>query len=164
MSDLDEIEAYAHMSLLKAIRDGLPNGSIINSVGMRPKNDAEEWYDFSPMGDVRMRTRRGVWGGILMWQVACCSKLEEAREDKDTLRPFRMASGLRTLIEKKDIPIRTIGVAPEPVIGTLQMKEARQSYLPRRNITFQGEGNFAVEQGNSHSVVVTFQAVLIASA
>lgn len=163
MSDLDLIEPYAYLSILAAIKTGFPATAIINSVGVRPKNDAEEWYDFSPMGDARMRTRRGVWGGILMWQVACCSKLEEALADHDTLRPFRMASGLRTLIEKTDIPIRTIGVAPEPIIGTLQVKEARQSYLPRRNITFQGQGNFAVEQGNSHSVVVTFQAVLIAS-
>ncbi len=160
---LDDIEVYAHLSILAALKDGLPTGTVINSVGVRPKNDGEEWYDFSPVGDARMRTRRGVWGGVLVWQVACCSKLEEALADHDTLRPFRMASKIRKLLEKVDVPIRTIGIAPEPVIGVLNIKEARQSYLPRRNITFQGEGNFAVEQGNSHSVVVTFQAVLIAS-
>jgi len=162
MSDLDLIEPYAHLSFLAALKAAFPN-STINSVGVRPNNEAEEWFDFTPIGDARMRTRKAVWGGMMVWQVACCSKLEEAREDHDTLAPFKMASRLRTALEKTDVPIRTIGVAPEPVIGVLQIKEARQSYLPRRNITFQGEGNFAVEQGNTHSVVVTFQAVLIAS-
>lgn len=160
----DDLEPYAWKSVLAALKEGLPVGTKLNMVGTRPDNDDKEWYNYSPMGDARMRTRKGVYGGLLLFEVQCCSRLEESRPDHDTLAPFTMASKIRKLLEKTDLPVRTIGVDPETILGVLQIKEAQQSYLPRRNITFEGEGNFAVEQGNSHSVVVTFRAVLIASA
>lgn len=163
MSIPDDLEVYAWLSVQEVLKDGMAP-TRFNGIGQRPNTDDDEWIDWNPMGDVRMPTRKGVWGGLLMFEVACVSKLEESRADKDTYAPFRLAAKVRKLLETVNVPLRTIGVPPEPVLGVVQIKRARQSYLPRRNITFQGQGNFSVEQGNTHSVVVTFQAVLIASA
>lgn len=163
MSIPDDLEVYAWLSVQAFLRAALPTTHFIGP-GMRPDTDGkEEWVTFNPMGDARMRTRRGVWGGLLLFEFVCDSRLEEARADHDTVAPFRLAARVRKALEKVDVPLSMIGVPPETVLGAVQIKEARQSYLPRRNITFQGQGNFAVEQGNIHSVVVTFQAVLIAS-
>ena len=159
---IDDLEPYAYLSVIEALKVGL--GSIhLNGIGMRPKTDLEEWVDFYPMGDVRRRSRAKDWGGRLLFQVSCNARIEESRADRATMRPLFIAALVRKTLEHKDIAIKTIGVAPEPIVATLNIKEARQRYLPRRNITFEGEGNFAVEQGNTHTVVVTFQATLEAA-
>lgn len=157
-----DLETHAYLSVLAALKEALPT-THINGIGMRPKTDDEEWIDFYPMGDARARSRAKDWVGRVLFQFSCNSKIEEGRADRDTMAPHRLASKVRVALEHKDIPVRTIGVAPEPIIATVNIKEARQRYLPRRNITFQGEGNFSVEQGNTHTVVVTFQATLVAA-
>jgi hypothetical protein len=164
MSVPDDLEVYAWLSVQAYLREQMPTVHFIGP-GMRPDTDGkEQWVTFNPMGDARMRTRRGVWGGLLLFEIVCDARLQESRNDKDTMAPFRLAALVRKTLEKVDVPLSMVGIPPETVLGAVQIKEARQSYLPRRNITFQGQGNFAVEQGNIHSVVVTFQAVLIASA
>lgn len=157
-----DLETYAYLVVVEAIKAALPN-TTLNGIGMRPKTDVEEWLDFYPMGDARARSRQKDWVGRVMFQISCNSRIEELREDRDTMAAHRLASKVRIALEHVDLPIRTIGTPPEPVIATLNIKEARQRYLPRRNITFEGEGNFAVEQGNTHTVVVTFQASLVAA-
>lgn len=158
-----DLETYAVLSFLETLRAAFPT-TTINGIGMRPKTDDEEWLDFYPMGDVRRRSRAVIWDGRLLFQVSCNSKIQEGRADRDTMAPYRLASRVRVALEHKDVAIRTIGVAPETILGAMSVHEARQRYLARRNITFQGEGNFSVEQGSAHTVVVTFQATLIASA
>lgn len=158
----DDLETYAYLNVLEALKTALPTLHV-NGIGMRPKTDLEEWVDFYPMGDARRRSRSGVWDGRIMFQMSCNSKIEEGRADKDIMAAHRLAAKVRKALEHKDLCIKTIGVAPEPIVATLNIHEARQRYLPRRNITFQGEGNFSVEQGNTHTVVVTFQAGLVAA-
>lgn len=158
MSVPANLEVYAILSMQDAVKTAI--GAVtLNVPGARPQVGAEEWVDFYAVGDARTRARRGVWDGVLVFQVSCVSKLERA--DKDTMAPARLASLIRAAIEKADVPVRTIGVAPEAIIGVLNVKELRRSYQPRRNITFEGEGNYSVEQGNTHAVVLTWQAVLV---
>lgn len=159
MSVPDDLETYAYMSILAHLKDTNPT-LVVNSIGMRPKTDVEDWVDFFPMGDGRLRSRRDYWMGRILFQMSCNSKIEEIRTDRDTMAAHRLAARIRKLYEHVDLPVRKIGV-DESILGTLNISEARQRYLPRRNITFAGEGNFSVEQGNVHTVVVTFQATLI---
>lgn len=160
MSVPDDLETYANISILNHLKVAHPN-LVVNSIGMRPKTDVEEWVDFYPMGDARVRSRRDYWMGRMLFQMSCNSRIEEGRQDRDTMAAHRLAALVRKLFEHVDLPVTRIGVPPEDILGTLNISEARQRYLPRRNITFQGEGNFSVEQGNVHTVVVTFQATLI---
>ena len=160
MSVPDELEPFCYKTILVTLRDADAT-LVVNSIGMRPKTDVEQWVDFYPMGDARTRSRKNYWMGRVLWQLSCNSRIEESRADRDTMAPFTLAARMRKLFEHVDLPVRKIGVPPEDIIGTLNISEARQRYLPRRNITFQGEGNFSVEQGNVHTVVVTFQATLI---
>lgn len=153
------LEPYAYMSILAFLRESQPT-LIVNSIGMRPNTDGEQWVDYYPMGDARTRSRKDYWMGRVLWQLSCNSRIEEGRADRDTMAPFRLASLVSDLFEHTDLPVRRIG-AGEDIVGVLNISEARQRYLPRRNITFQGEGNFSVEQGNVHTVVVTFQATLV---
>lgn len=159
---IDDLETYAYLCVLEALKAGV--GAVhINGIGMRPKTDDDTYIDFFPMGDARGRSRRKDWVGRILFQVSCNAKIEEGTATRDTFAAHRLAALVRKTLEHKDIPIKTIGIAPEPIVATLNINEARQRYLPRRNITFEGEGNFSVEQGNTHTVVVTFQAGLIAA-
>lgn len=159
---IDDLETYAYLSVMETLKAGI-DPVHMNGIGMRPKTDFDTWVDFYPMGDVRRRSRAKDWGGRIMFQVSCNAKIEEDSANRDTMAAHRLAALVRKTLEHKDLAIKTIGVAPEPTVATLNIKEARQRYLPRRNITFEGEGNFAVEQGNTHTVVVTFQATLEAA-
>ena len=160
MSVPDDLEVYAELSILNHLKSNEPN-LVVNSIGMRPNTDVEQWVDFFPMGDARIRSRSDRWMGRLLFQMSCCSKIEENRADHDTMAARRLASKVRKLFEHTDLPVRKFGVDDTLILGTLNISEARQRYLPRRNITFQGEGNYSVEQGNTHTVVVTFQSTLI---
>jgi len=159
---IDDLETYAYLSVMETLKAGI-DPVHMNGIGMRPKTDFDTWVDFYPMGDVRRRSRAKDWGGRIMFQVSCNAKIEEDSANRDTMAAHRLAALVRKTLEHKDLAIKTIGVAPEPTVATLNIKEARQRYLPRRNITFEGEGNFAVEQGNTHTVVVTFQVTLEAA-
>ena len=160
MSVPDDLEVYGTLSILARLKEGL-TGVHVNTIGMRPKTDGlEEWVDFYPVGDLRARSRRANWDGRMLFQFSCNSRIEEGRADHDTVAPQRLAARVRKLFEHVDVPVRKVG-AGEDVIACLNFHEARQRYLPRRNITFEGEGNFSVEQGNTHAVVVTVQATLV---
>ena len=160
MSVPDDLEVYALLSVLERLKAEFPNDTV-NFMGTRAKTDGlEQWFDLNLIGDARMRSRRANWMGRMLFQVSCVSRLEEGRENRDAIAPHRLGAAVRKAFEHVDLPVKKIG-AGEDIIATLNIREARQSYLPRRNITFQGQGDFSMEQGNTHAVVVDFQATLV---
>ena len=154
---------YVNLTLRKAVRDVCQaNSLILKEPGTHQEAEGlDEWVVYWPMWDTEKNVRRGAFLNEFMFQLSCHALLAEHHSQRDTAAPFRVAGLVQMALRNGRYDIKNYGVKPEVVLGGLRIHGGQQQYVPYRNLTFRGEGNFALEQGtNTHTVAVTFTALV----
>lgn len=149
----DLIEHYMSLSVRKWARDtGI--SPVLQEQGHKPPADEsiQDWASVDLSSTTRRRTRPDWYGATVRFQIECVSRMASQRVDKDMDAPWRLASRFRSAFEKKMIPVMNYGASSsgEDTIAVLKVAE--------------GEAVYDRGFGESHSVIVTFTAVLDAVA
>lgn len=153
-------EHYIVLSLWEKLQeiDDVPRFSH----GMRHRTEGLiEWINFVPPKFIPHRRRRSVYYRSLLFHVQCHSLIAEFRPDKDANAPWRTGSRVRQLFEHVDLDVQTVGDAPRTSVGTLNIHEVDLTYVDETNIIFQGQGDFAIDQHQVHTVVARIAATFI---
>lgn len=154
---------YIILSLQKEFEDVCTAVNVTaRHMGMHQEvKGLDEWAVFWPLWDTEINTRRGSFMNDFMFQIACHGLLANEHSKKDANAPFRIAAAIQMALRNKRFDVKTYDQATHSVLCGGRIDGGQTKYVPYRNLTFAGEGNFAVEQGtNTHSVVVTFTALI----
>ena len=154
---------YMMLSLQKEFEDiCVANSIVARHQGMHQEvQDLDEWAVFWALWDTGRHVRPGAYLNEFMFQIACHAKLGNEHSARDSNAPWRIAAIIQMAMRHLRVDIKTYDVATHTVLCGARVGEGQAKYVPYRNLTFAGEGNFALEQGtNTHSVGVTFTALL----
>jgi hypothetical protein len=152
---------YIWLTLQKELESALSSAGIkVFGPGMlHPTESEEDWVAFYPLGKMPIPSRQGDYVGSFMFQASCHSRRADAVNQLKTNTPMEVAALVEAALGKKRFQVKKYG-AGEEVLGGIRLTEGEQRYTPYRNLTFAGEGNFAVENSNTHTMSVTFTAFI----
>ena len=152
------LEHHIGLSLVAALED-LALGLPIQVQGHRDPilASVEDWLAVDVMSIRRRRTRRGVWRGVVYFQVTCISRLGMLRVDKDANAPWGLAAQVRAGIEKVDLVVRDYDASGDPQVATMLVAEADATYGT------DGEGQGDAKGSGTHYVRLVFHGEVTAN-
>lgn len=126
--------------------------SHVNQVGaLHPTLDRESWVVVYPLGWDQSPARAATALMSFQFQLSVHSRLAEATGNTNTV--FKLAAQYEDALRNRAFDVTT----PDgTILGGARISEGDHRYMPYRNLTFAGEGNFAVENSNTHTVVITY--------
>lgn len=142
------LEHRIGLSIAQEVRGALGE-TLVQVQGNRAAvgESVEEWAAVDVLSIPRVPSRRGVWVGRVLFQVACFSRLGPAREDGQTGAPWKLAAAARAGIEKRGLAVKSYDT-DAATIAALSVGEASMTYL--------------AEDGDDHvhGVIVSFRGTL----
>lgn len=145
----DGLEHFVCLSLQKVLGDaGIADLIQVPGFQLPPDEETEEWLTFTLLHCPRWNSRAGSWFGNAVFVVQCFARVAQELATRETNRPWRIASRVRSLFEKTNIEIKAYG-EDEARLATLNVKEGSGAY----QAPLIGQG--------CHSVLMTFTATLI---
>ena len=148
------LETYVQRSIGEAVKAAVP-GVYVVEVGMRRgvPETTQQWVTVDPLAFLPHSTRRDLYDGQELFQVACFGKFAELNDGAVVDGPFQLAGRVRAALEKQDVLVKTYGQATESFVGTLKLHACDRRY--------QGEAAMGMDYpANVHAVILTFQGTL----
>lgn len=155
------LRTWLQRSIMKALRDGL-TGITVQQPGRRDDDVSglEEWVAFAPIQDDSWLMRKGVFGGMVTFQVSCFSRFAEDRSDGQTDAPMVLSGKVRAILDDAGILIRSYGEDPVSDIGCLQLGTGSEVYLDERRLGVIGPD--ASTASSVHAVALTYRGAATA--